>query len=613
MVQINTVPYTIVYQPPGNMSTASFSAMTTYGTQFSLGSSNEVSNSWTTEQSSTTQFSMKEALTFGFSANDSDTWNQATTETWGTTNGITNTGSSNVAFGLTLPIPANNSLVPGGTVCVETTNCSALYLYSRSALSKAQPYWHDTFYLEVNPQFGVWVLGSGGDRWVMYASVPGLADVEVGQLDACAHAYPWYGRNGCTIQYSDDFLTGANGQSPQWAGQAGKINLTADEAANLLALDPFYADGQAAKPDANRAVNFGGGGYNYGMSQGTDPRPVMVNLNNTQFSQTGANAQATSSFSVTTVWGSSSQVGGTIDVSGGGASGSGGITAGSGFKDTEGTTVKATFQNSTAVSKNVVTSISATLNDVDITLGGCKPDPCHNPFQYRPVVNIYFDKVFGTYMFQDPNAPPPSPSTCCIIFVNSLVRQEMKHPRFSDVPASDPAVGAIGLMASINVLPGNADRTFHPKDAFTREQLATALSVALNLPNLEVTPHPTNFSDVTASHPAAGAIAAVTGRNLIPVASATKFQPLDAVTRQDFSVALTKAFHLQGQGPAFMEASGLPAATQQAISAVLSKGYMTLSNGAFQPNGALSRAEAAQSLFLAIRDYAANGTPHPTF
>jgi hypothetical protein len=52
VVQVNAIPYSIIYQPPGNLSIATFQTMTTFGTQYNIANDKEVDTSYTTDQSS---------------------------------------------------------------------------------------------------------------------------------------------------------------------------------------------------------------------------------------------------------------------------------------------------------------------------------------------------------------------------------------------------------------------------------------------------------------------------------------------------------------------------------------------------------------------------------
>jgi hypothetical protein len=160
--------------------------------------------------------------------------------------------------------------------------------------------------------------------------------------------------------------------------------------------------------------------------------------------------------------------------------------------------------------------------------------------------------------------------------------------------------GAIGLLTRIHVLAGYADGTFHPSEPFTRAHLATAFATVLSLPAAGAAP---SFSDVSSSDPSAVEIAITTEAKLIVTPSATTFGPNDAVTRQDFAVSLARAFKLQPQSVTLTDRSQIASYAGDAVSAVVSKGYLSAdSAGAFRPTATLTREEAGAALFLALRD-----------
>lgn len=73
-------------------------------------------------------------------------------------------------------------------------------------------------------------------------------------------------------------------------------------------------------------------------------------------------------------------------------------------KDAAAADLKATFNSSTVVTKTNATQDQVMLSDQDVT-NGCSLPHCHLPLPDRPTVNIYLDKMFGGFMFQDPGAP----------------------------------------------------------------------------------------------------------------------------------------------------------------------------------------------------------------
>jgi hypothetical protein len=81
--------------------------------------------------------------------------------------------------------------------------------------------------------------------------------------------------------------------------------------------------------------------------------------------------------------------------------------------------MKITYENSTSTTTESATAISGVFNDQQLDSG---PGPNKgNPISlgYRPHVNVYLDTVFGSYMFQDPDAPRP----CC-----KTVDYNVNHP-----------------------------------------------------------------------------------------------------------------------------------------------------------------------------------------
>lgn len=612
LIQLNTMPYTLLYQPPGDASSVTFETTQSYQTQFSVGTSNEVETLQSSDQSSSAKFSLGLSLEgFGVSVSESDTWDQMVTQTFSSIQGATGGNSSGMSFSLAETLGPTPTLVPGsGETCSPpppgpinaATPCQP-YLQMANAYEN-EPFWNDTFYLLVHPQFAAWVLGGQRDRYVFYAALPGYVSINISQLEACAYGEYWHGLNPCQLEYSSSGLTvTGNGKQLTNVASAGTVTLSQAEAASYLALDPFYSgSGQAASIPADRAVIVAPS-VSYGSTLTQDPtqQSVTMKYTNTQASQSGTNAQTASSLSETTIWGSSTSVGLTMQSS----NANEGLTLGSGFKDTNGATWKVTFQNSTAVSTQSVSSISGTLNDTDITNAEI-PGASHNPLPFQPSTTILFDKAFGSFMFQDPlaqlrpTATRSGVSACCAGLVIALAAQEARHTHFVDVPSTDPLAGEVGLMASAKILPSLLDGMFHPSDGLTRIQLANALVAALQLPPAT---GPIPFTDISATDPSAPVVLAVAHKGLMETPKRT-FGPDIQVTRQDFAVALARAFALPpAKIPPFPDQSKFADYAGQAVASAVSKGYLSaLSDGSFQPTAVITREQAAQAFFLALRD-----------
>lgn len=601
MLQVNVIPYTILYAPPGNQSIVSFSATETYSTQFSIANSKSVDNKSTTSQSSSMSFADSFAFFLGFSGGNVDQSTNTTMKDFGTVQGEGPQGMSSAAFSSSFTLPANPATVPGsGTICTSIQGANCLAKAQTPNMYALEPFWDDVFVLLVHPQFAVWVIGGKADRYQMYGAEPVLAERTVSQLDACATGSTVGIYDPCTVEYSDSQLTLGKHQNVGSRGVKGKLKLSAAEAKRLLALDPFYAGGQGAEVDVSKRANQIGPGRPYGASFNSGAVPYEHVFTNTDQLQLNQNAEVSYTTAISTMYGSTTSTGLTASLSsnpgypGGGGTPAGGDTGGgtpdggaTGGGAPEGggtlggsmsltiqsqdqltyeTDIKLTYQNSTAVSQEKVTSATVSLNDISTCTG------CHGPLMDQPSVNIYLDRVFGSFMFQDPYAPKgysrDKVPKCCAMLINSLVQEETANPRFSDVAATNPEIGVIGFLALAGILPGNTDGTFKPDDPLTREQLAVALTRAANLPEHAGTG---KFADVPAERPNAAIIEAATAANLVVPRSATQFGSDDPVTQTDLAGALSRA--------------GLT---------------KTAGTSSPQPTGSLTRAEAARMIFMAL-------------
>jgi hypothetical protein len=98
MLGTNVIPYTILYQPPGDASTVSFNAAKTYSTQFNIAGSKNVVNKSTTSQTSSTNFAMDMAFLIGFTGASGTTETDTTEKDFGTQQGGGPQGTSTTAF-----------------------------------------------------------------------------------------------------------------------------------------------------------------------------------------------------------------------------------------------------------------------------------------------------------------------------------------------------------------------------------------------------------------------------------------------------------------------------------------------------------------------------------
>lgn len=501
-VQLSAVPYTIMYEPPGDASTVRFSTKPTYGANFSISNSNEQSNSSSQEHSSSTEFSLKEAFFLGFQDTITGSYDTTTTQGFGLTDDQSNASNDELAVSLGLNRGPDYGLLPGdGTTCLAPTMCSTSQRKHPSAfdLYMHEPFWDDMVVLLVHPQFAYYQLGKGQTRYVMTGSVPVTANITVRNLEACRLGETVDGgEDPCSIPYSDSNLTYQDGRGVGYAGQPRAIELTATDAANLVRLDPFYGQGQNAYLPASRALSIGGS-HPYGSSNRDETQnSVDLSVDNTMGHTDTSGQTTTASTSVTTVLGTKTGAGGTADITQSGTDVSGAAASeslvfGEGDNNTGNSEVKTTYADSTAVSTAKQTTASVTLNDLDNRTVGPDGSPlckiCHDPLPDAPSASIFLDRRFGGFMFQDPSAPGlprrfvPRQYGAAIAaaIAAELINQARTSPGFSDVGRDSPAKVAIGVLTTTGLMNSYRGNRFHPNAALTAAQLARTFGKALKL------------------------------------------------------------------------------------------------------------------------------------
>ena len=163
-VQASAVPYTIIYAPPGDLSTATFGSTIGFGTDYTVGNSNTQSNSEKTEQSieEKTTFSLGKDIipamsVFGIDFDQSSKWDTSTKTSFGTTDDLSQEASDTGAFGLSRTASPDYNDWPGdGVTCPllatpgadgSLYDCSSTGLQHASAatLYNHEAFWNDLF------------------------------------------------------------------------------------------------------------------------------------------------------------------------------------------------------------------------------------------------------------------------------------------------------------------------------------------------------------------------------------------------------------------------------------------------------------------------------------
>jgi hypothetical protein len=513
LVQLSAVPYTIIYHPPGDESTAKQSFETTYGTSLTIGENKEASNTTTVDNSESTKFSVKAAWEgVGFNGAWSSSWDKTTQYGFGTTYENTNEDKNSLGFRYSRGVGADNKLIPGdGKTCSPTKggdwDCTNL-IHAPEYLQR-QPFWEDRFVLLAHPQFAEYVFGNGQDRSVMYGADPAVVEYTVRKLAACARGAIIHNQEQCSAQYDDKYLTAPNGGPVVYKNEGRFFTLSRAEAAHLLTLDPFYVNGQGGGDlGVDRALGGIPGGGPYGESNVEEtPSLAEVKATNKEFKNSQTKAQQWTSSEITDVVGNEDSAGLSISKTLGGqessqGEGNGGgkdggpsvdvgeeLTLSNSDKSTYKTAAKTTLSNSTAVSEETVAEAEAKLEDGDSTDPNSKG--WHDPLPYLPTAEPYLDRLFGSLMYVDPfaprffNGPVVRPNGLVSPLLGQEMREAVASPHFADVRSGSALNGAIGLLAEEGIMSGLARNLFEPRAALTQEQLAAALARVGRLP-LEV-------------------------------------------------------------------------------------------------------------------------------
>ena len=108
-IQVKVTPFTIVYQPPGNASTAFYQTSATYSTSFKLGNTTEQSNTSSSQQTESTKASVKLTIpaggsSFAFGADMGESWDTTTKMGFGTAENSTDTTTNTIAVTVQTPL-----------------------------------------------------------------------------------------------------------------------------------------------------------------------------------------------------------------------------------------------------------------------------------------------------------------------------------------------------------------------------------------------------------------------------------------------------------------------------------------------------------------------------
>ncbi|OQB12676.1 MAG: Surface layer protein precursor [Firmicutes bacterium ADurb.Bin193] len=109
----------------------------------------------------------------------------------------------------------------------------------------------------------------------------------------------------------------------------------------------------------------------------------------------------------------------------------------------------------------------------------------------------------------------------------------------SDV-VGKPYEQAVTLLTALNIMMPNSDGTFKPDATVTRAEFTSAVVIAYGMAEEAATKVATKYSDVTADHPASGAINIATGKGFIDGNGDGTFKPDDPILYEQAATMLVK-------------------------------------------------------------------------
>ncbi|SHJ48988.1 hypothetical protein SAMN05444159_0748 [Bradyrhizobium lablabi] len=396
-LQMKLLPYTILYRPPGDQSSGTFKATESFATSMSIGSSTTVDTSKSFEKSSELQDDQK-VTAFIATIQQIDGQSTTTSTTWDSNavigKGLTDTASRTIVRAWTVGSnSADASIVPAREYVVPNTCTKENYATNNCSVKPAEsyqqePFWADRIVLLLNPQAALWDFN--GTPGMQLLGAVEFDEVSIRDLDVCA-----------------------NNLNPQaWRLSNGQW-LSPSECQDLVALDPFYGIGQSLDPSlSGRGLPVGGGPYGRDpVNPNSSASATFQDIFSYQTAQS-TNGTATFSTSVTDVigfsWSESVALAYQQGQYGVNVGFNKNVTLKQGEKVTTGTSMKISYTASTISTDTRTTEIDGMFaDDHDFDTPACQGDSgkC-----YRPSVRVFIDEIFGSYMFQDRDAPGPLPS-----------------------------------------------------------------------------------------------------------------------------------------------------------------------------------------------------------
>lgn len=363
-VQFHILPTLILYQPPGNQSSASISTQTSYTQTYQADQASAITDQNEYDNKTKSDLSFDPGWSYmgmsqQFTFSDSTTWDNSTKTATGQQYGI-----------------SVSSVVTQGVTSMYTTAKLDSSAPDVSHLTfQTEPFWSDQIYFAVNPQFAVWDYPSGQRLQPL-----GAADIHVfsvSQLAECApRAFTTFNLSGLVFNY--DVLNPDNTTTHR------QEHVTPFECARLLALDPFYLGLSQAAPPA------------MGISVPPPTRPLSTAVHQDQSSEIKS-FSAKSSFTKTFTAIATSSRSNTKSIGFNEGIFGSKLAVSYDYTNTFGTTNQVSLTLGSTQSSTTQTTLTSTINLGDCPLVSGK-STCDAPLVNAPNVQVFQDTRFGTMM-----------------------------------------------------------------------------------------------------------------------------------------------------------------------------------------------------------------------
>lgn len=175
-----------------------------------------------------------------------------------------------------------------------------------------------------------------------------------------------------------------------------------------------------------------------------------------------------------------------------------------------------------------------------------------------------------------------------------------KTDDFADLPQSHWAYKAVEALREDGIVSGYDDETFAPNESVTREQFIKMLTAGLRLTGVE---SEVNFTDVPEDAWYRNAVGAAIRAGITNGVTDTEFGVGTNITREQAAVMINRAasakkLELPVAGEvSFFDSDAVSDYAKASVSALANAGIITGDEGAFRPQGTLTRAEAAKILY----------------